>query len=346
MSTQAIATPAPAEVLPPEVLARVKHYASKSKATSTVTAYKSRWIHYALWKYRLDRGLDPGWMPDDAFTRGTLPDLMAYTRIDPLGAIQYILDLADRGSSVSTINQTLAAISHYCKLLKQSDPTKDDTLREIVDGIRREKLIAPRKKEPITRADLEKLIAVIPADSLTGLRDRAILLLGWNGAFRRSEIAGLKAEDIRFNGDLKVSLRRSKTDQEGEGQMKVIPPDNDPALCPMRAIRAWMDAADIKSGPLFRHVDKWNHVGDTGLSPQSIALAIKKYARAAGLDWRKMSGHSLRSGFITSAIAAGASGGDVMEITGHKSERVMRGYIQDAGLSGKRAIAAARKGNE
>ena len=208
-------------------------------------------------------------------------------------------------------------------------------------GIARELGTRPSKKAPVTLADLRAVVGALPADSLAGKRDKALLLLGWAGAFRRSELVALDVADVRLNGDLRVIVRRSKTDQEAAGQVKVIPPIDDKALCPVEAVRAWLQAANLKSGPVFRGVDKWGRLRAERLTGQSVSLILKAAATSAGLQENDFAGHSLRSGFITEAAKADAESRDIMAQSGHKSESVMRGYIQDAGLGAKRAVRAA-----
>ncbi len=321
--------------LPAQVIARVKRYASKSKSDNTQTAYKKQWLAFTMWANSItERG-------DERLTRlaretvATVEDLLVY-----------LTALADNGSSVSNIEQARAGIAFYSQARGLGDVTKDERVKAVMSGIRREKHTAPRMKAALTRADLHTLIATIDTATLTGARDKALLILGWEGAFRRSEIAALDVEDIRMNGDMKVTLRKSKTDQEGAGMVKVIPANDDtPGLCPLRSMRSWLDASGIKSGAIFRRVDRWGHMRDERLTSQSVALVIKHYATLAGLEARQLSGHSLRSGFVTSAISAGAAEHDVMQMTGHKSQIVLRRYIRDAGLGAKRAARAARSSN-
>ena len=147
--------------------------------------------------------------------------------------------------------------------------------------------------------------------------------------------------DVRLNGELKVTVKKSKTDQEGKGLVKVIPSLADKALCPVTALREWLDVAGIQSGAIFRKIDRWGNVMARRLTAQSVSLIVKATAERAGLDPRQLAGHSLRSGFITTAAVAGVDSRDIMAVTGHKSQAVMQGYIQDAGLGAKRAISTA-----
>jgi hypothetical protein len=158
-------------------------------------------------------------------------------------------------------------------------------------------------------------------DSLQGIRDRAILLIGFAGAFRRSELASLTVDDIQFTNDgLVITLRRSKTDQEGEGYIKGIPYGSAPATCPVRALRAWLDASGSTTGSLFRSVWKGGRrLRPSALDDRAIAEVVKRAAQAAGYDATRFSGHSLRAGLVTTAAAAGVDERTIMEQTGHKT---------------------------
>lgn len=165
--------------------------------------------------------------------------------------------------------------------------------------------------------------------SIKGLRDRAILLLGFGGAFRRSELAALMAEEIEeADGGLRVLIRRSKTDQEAEGQ--IVPVLRGAKQCPVEAVTAWMEAAGIESGPLFRRMVKGGTVRPEALTPHSIGQIVKFYAKKAGYKAEDFGGHSLRAGFLTSAAENGASMFRMMDVSRHKSVDTVRGYVRRA----------------
>jgi integrase len=165
------------------------------------------------------------------------------------------------------------------------------------------------------------------------LRDRALVTLGWLGAFRRSELVALDVGDVRFTDEgLIVRLATSKTDQEGQGVEKGIPYAGNPATCPVRSLRAWLEAARLESGPLFRPVTRHGQLGERRLSDRAVALVVKRLAARAGLEPAVFAGHSLRAGFATTAAQRGKSLDAIMRQTGHKSERVARGYIRHATL--------------
>jgi integrase len=169
--------------------------------------------------------------------------------------------------------------------------------------------------------------------ALLGLRNRALLLVGFGGAFRRSELVGLDAADVRFVREgLVLTLRRSKTDQEAAGELKAIPYGERLESCPVRALQAWLEAAGITSGALFRPVTCWGRVAERQLSDQVVALVVKQRAVALGLDPRAYAGHSLRAGLATAAARAGVEERDIMRQTGHRSERMVRKYIREGQL--------------
>jgi integrase len=205
-------------------------------------------------------------------------------------------------------------------------------------GICRSLHARPAGKAPIGDEDLVAMVGTLGVD-LAGLRDHALLCLGWFGAFRRSELVSLDMADVAFTRDgAIVTIRKSKTDQEGQGIEKGIPFAGNPALCPVRALRAWLDAARIEAGPLFRSLSRRGKLGGR-LSDKAVARTVKRCAKTVGLDASHLAGHSLRSGFATTAARKGKSLDAIMRQTGHKSERVARGYIRHATLFTDNAAA-------
>jgi site-specific recombinase XerD len=174
-----------------------------------------------------------------------------------------------------------------------------------------------------------------------GCRDRALLLLGFAGALRRSELVGLDVADFTEGTDgFTVRLRRSKTDQEGAGRTVGIPYGTNSATCPVRAWRAWLEVSGITEGPAFRSVDRHGHLGATGLSAQVVALVLKRHAAQAGLDPKEVAGHSLRAGLATSAAAAGVPERVIADQTGHKGTAMLRKYIREGSLFRENAASA------
>jgi site-specific recombinase XerD len=254
--------------------------------------------------------------------------------------IAYLEWLAQRNRP-STIQVKLSALSLAHRMKGLPDPTQSELVKTVVAGIRRKLGTAPSRKAPITFAELSRMVRASPK-TLRGKRDKALLLLGFAGAFRRSELAGLDVADLRFGSHkMTVTLRHSKTDQEGQGMKKVIPRLQDESLCPVRAVKDWLDAARITSGPVFRPVDKWHVIHSRRLTDRAMATIIKDAAKQAGLDERQFSGHSLRAGFVTEAAMNGTSEWKIQEVTGHKSPAVLRGYIRDMGVGQVDAIRRA-----
>ena len=199
-------------------------------------------------------------------------------------------------------------------------------------GIRRKKGIAPQGKAPILLDTLREMVAAMP-DDRRGLQDKAILLVGFAGAFRRSELVGLTVTDVRFVDEgMILHLHRSKTDQEGEGFSKGLPYGENEATCPVRALRRWLDTANITSGPLFRPIDRHGNVGMSALHAQGVVRAIKRAATLVGLDADDLSGHSLQAGLVTAAAQSGVSERVIMAQTGHKDVRTVRRYIREGSL--------------
>jgi len=180
-------------------------------------------------------------------------------------------------------------------------------------------------------------------EALAGLHDRALLLVGFGGAFRRSELVSLDVADLRFaRGSLVLTLRRSKTGQEGVCELKAIPRGEQPESCPARTLEAWLEASAISDGPIFRRVTCWGRVGRRRLSDRVVALVVKQRAEVAGLDPRRYAGHSRRAGLATAAARVGVEERDIMRQTGHRSERMVRKYIHEGQLF--RNNAAGRVG--
>jgi integrase len=240
----------------------------------------------------------------------------------------FVSSEADRGISPSTITRRVAAIRYAHLLAKHETPTDSEAVKTVVRGIRRTIGTAQAKKAPAT-ADLVALMLATCPDTLRGKRDRALLALGFAGAFRRSELVALAVEDLTEtpNG-YRVTIRHSKTDQEGAGQEIAIPRGT--RLRPVEAVRAWLEAAGIAEGPVFRPINRGGRVVAATLTAESAAQVVKDAAERAGLDPATFAGHSLRAGFLTSAADAGASIFKMMDQSRHRSVETLRGYIRDA----------------
>lgn len=295
-------------------------FAESSQAANTRRAYRAAWAAFCRWC--------------QIHSQESLP-------ASPQTVAAYLTAEAKDGRKVSTLNVKRAAISAAHRTANQADPTGAELVRLTMRGITRTLRAAPTKKAPVTIVELRDLLARIDRSTLQGKRDAALLLVGFAGAFRRSELVALDVEDARFAKDeLRLTVRQSKTDQEGNGVLKVIPRLEDNELCPVVALRTWLDSAGLNSGPMFRRFNKWGSMG-ARLTDQTVAHVIKSLAESAGLDPRQFSGHSLRAGFITSAAVAGVQAIDIAAQSGHRSLDVLRGYIRDAGQQARRATLGA-----
>jgi integrase len=244
--------------------------------------------------------------------------------------------LADNGLRPATVQRALAGIVEAHRSLGLSSPREDARVREVLKGIRRSLGTAPRQKDAIGPSELRAMVRSRP-ESLQGLRDRALLLLGFAGAFRRSELVGLDVVNmVAIEDGLVATITRSKTDQDGQGRKVGIPFGSAPDCCPVRSLRRWLESAGISDGPLFRAV-RGPKVGTARLSDKAVARLVKRAAAAAGLDPTHLAGHSLRSGFATAAAKAGKSERSIMAQTGHRSAQMVRRYIRDSGLFSENA---------
>ncbi|GAA0602715.1 tyrosine-type recombinase/integrase [Caenispirillum bisanense] len=299
------------------------HFARSARSPATYKAYADDWRDFTNWCAEHWESA----LPATAATVGRF--------------------LADRATALkpATLDGRLSAIlivhrqAGFVEALDRRHPAIADTLK----GIRRALGTAPLQKEALSRDDLAILVSAQP-NTLLGLRDRALLLLGWAGAFRRGELAALEVRDLTFTSEgLAVTIRRSKEDQEGKSQMKGLPLAANPDLCPVRAVRKWLMASSTGEGPLFRRLDRHGNIYEDGISGEAVALAVKRAVRLAGQreGWTKaeiarrmdaVAGHSLRAGLITAAAEAGATELQIMEISLHRSMRTLRGYVRRGSL--------------
>lgn len=301
-----------------EAAKAARAFASESKAEATRRAYRSDWQAFAAW-----------------CDENGLPSLPA----SPAAVATYASHLANEGRKVSTIGRALVAISQAHKMAGETSPTSAAIVHETMKGIRRAKGSAPTAKAPVLVEQLRAMMTHLPP-GLAGRRDRALLALGFAGAFRRSELVALDVSDLAFTGDgLEVTIRRSKTDQEGRGEKIGIPYGGNPATCPVRAVRSWLDGSGIVEGPVFRSVDRWGNLSPARLTDRAVALVVKRYAEAVGLDPALFGGHSLRAGLATQAAKAGKAERVIMRQTRHRSVAMVRRYIRDADLFSDNAAA-------
>jgi integrase len=208
---------------------------------------------------------------------------------------------------------------------------KHAAIASVMRGLKREKGTRTDAKRALSTDELRLMVTRIPATP-HGLRDRALLLIGFCGGFRRSELAAITMEHVEDTPDgLKILIPRSKTDQEGEGRTIGIPYGSDPRTCPVRAYRAWIAVAGITEGPVFRHFHNQT-MGTEAITDRVVALTVKKAAERVGLDAAELAGHSLRAGLATTAARNGASEASIMRQTGHRSVAMVRRYIREGSL--------------
>jgi site-specific recombinase XerD len=299
-----------------------RDYVRHAKSENTRRAYLSDWEDFR------------GWCQD--YSASPCP-------AEPQTVALYVTDRA-RTRKPSTLGRRLTAISQYHNAAGQLSPTASIEVRSVMSGIRRRKGMARIRKKPLLAADLAKAVLTLP-DTILGIRNRALLLVGFAGALRRSELVALSWEQIeragwqsveeinpQVRGGVKITVAKSKTDQAGEGRAVGIPFGENPLSCPVRALEAWREASELSAGPVFRVVGRAGKVMDEALSDRAVARLVKQVAKATGLNPQEFSGHSLRSGLATSAAAAGASERSIMEQTGHRDLKTARTYIRDGSL--------------
>jgi site-specific recombinase XerD len=295
--------------LPAEDIERAADYAKQAAALNTRRGYRADFEAFRSWCAA--RGVSP--LP-------ATPETVA----------GFLAAQAEAGRASATIGRRISAISYAHRLAGHGTLTSSNIVKITLKGIRRTIGAAPAKKAPAVAEIMRSMADVIPPGT-GGARDRALLLLGFGGAFRRSELIGLDVADLQFEeAGLRVTIRHTKTDQEAVGQTIAIA--RGAAACPVEAVRDWLQAAGITEGPVFRPVDKAGNVAATRLTGKSVNVLVKDYAKHIGVDPKTLSAHSLRSGFLTSAARRGASVWNMQEVSRHKSIDVLSGYIRDAKL--------------
>ena len=254
----------------------------------------------------------------------------------------YLTHLSTNQAKMSTLKRRLVSIGVIHKLKGYYLDTKHPSIIENIMGIKRRKGSIQKGKKPLLISNLKKLINVIDEQDnkeIKKLRDRSIILIGFSGGFRRNEIVALDYEDLDFVSEgLKIDIKRSKTDQFGEGTKKALPYFDNSQYCPVVSLQKWIKISNISSGPLFRRFLKGSKLSGNRLTDQTVALLIKAYLQLAGVDSTNYSGHSLRSGFATSAAESGAEERSIMAMTGHKSTEMVRRYIKEANLFKNNAL--------
>ena len=286
-----------------------------SKANNTVRAYKSDFNDFGL--FCVQNGFKS--LP-------TTPDIISL----------YLSYLSSKDIKVSTLKRRLVSIKVIHRLKGHYLDSKNPIIIETLMGIKRRKGSIQRGKKPILINNLKKIINAIDKENkeeIKKYRDRSILLIGFSGGFRRNEIVSLDYEDLDFVPEgLKITIRKSKTDQFGEGSIKALPYFDRSQYCPVVSLKRWIEISKIKSGPVFRRFVKGLKLSKNRLTDQTVALIIKEYLNLAGIDSKDYSGHSLRSGFATTAAEAGVEERSIMAMTGHKSPEMVRRYIKEVNL--------------
>ena len=292
-----------------------------SKAMNTVRAYKSDFKDFGL--FCVQNGFK------------NLPS-------DPKIVSLYLTHLSTKEVKLSTIKRRLVSIGVIHKMKGHYLDTKHPVIVENLMGIKRRKGTVQKGKKPILINDLKKILKVIDEQNIQDikkLRDKSIILIGFSGGFRRNEIVSLDYEDLDFvHEGLKITVKRSKTDQFGEGSIKALPYFEDSVYCPVTILQRWLNISKINKGSLFRRFSKGSKLTNDRLTDQTVALLIKDYLNIAGIDSKNYSGHSLRSGFATSAAESGAEERSIMAMTGHKSTEMVRRYIKEANLFKNNAL--------
>jgi integrase len=293
-----------------ELLKEARQFATRARAENTLRAYRADWVDFESWC--------------------RLRNLTACPALPQTVAI-YLTALS-KTRKVSTLTRRLSAISQAHRTTGYPSPTGESSVRLVMAGIRRSLGRAVQVKRPVLVPDLQAMLEKEPSNVI-GLRDRAILLIGFSGAFRRSELVALDTEDIVDTAEgLVITVRRSKTDQEAIGRKVAIPRGREERTCPVRAIEAWIEIADIRCGPVFLRVNRHGQILRQRLSAESIAIVVKRWAGKLGYDAAEFAGHSLRAGLATAAAIAGKSERAIMNQTGHRSTTVVRRYIRDGNL--------------
>ncbi|MDC2989897.1 tyrosine-type recombinase/integrase [Candidatus Pelagibacter sp.] len=291
-----------------------------SKAQNTLRAYKSDFRDFGAFCSK--HGLN------------SLPS-------EPKTVSLYLTHLS-KNFKISTLRRRLVSISMVHKLKGHYLDTKHPIIIENLMGIKRVKGSIQNGKKPILINHLKSIIDVINEqknEEIKKLRDKTIILIGFGGGFRRSELVSINHNDLEFVPEgLKITIKRSKTDQFGEGMTKGLPYFTNEIYCPVSNLKKWLKVSKINSGPIFRRFAKGSSLTEKRLTDQSVVLLIKEYLNLAGIENRNFSGHSLRSGFATVAAESGADERSIMAMTGHKTTQMVRRYIKEANIFKNNAL--------
>ena len=292
-----------------------------SKAINTIRAYKSDFKDFG------------GFCAKHSFK--SLPT-------DPKIVSLYLTYLSGKNAKMSTLRRRLVSIGMIHKLKGHYLDTKHPVIIENLMGIKRTKGSIQRGKKPILINHLKAIINVIDelkTEEIKKARDKTLILVGFGGGFRRTELISIDHEDLEFVPEgVKITLRRSKTDQFGEGTIKGLPYFSNEKYCPVVHLKKWIKISNIQQGPIFRRFGKGSSLTTHRLTDQSVVLLIKRYLELAGIENKNYSGHSLRSGFATASAESGADERSIMAMTGHKTTQMVRRYIKEANLFKNNAL--------
>ena len=305
------------KILHEETLNNLKN----SKATNTVRAYKSDFKDFGAF-----------------CAKNNFKSLPTEPKIVSL----YLTHLSIADAKMSTLRRRLVSIGVIHKLKGHYLDTKHPVIIENLMGISRKKGNYQRGKKPILISQLKAIVNAInnqKIENIKKVRDKTLILIGFGGGFRRAELVYIDYEDLEFVPEgVKITIRKSKTDQFGEGMIKGIPYFANKIYCPVLHLKEWIELSNIKSGPLFRKFNKGFNLNSNRLTDQTIALLIKSYLKEAGIENKNYSGHSLRSGFATASAESGADERSIMAMTGHKTTQMVRRYIKEANLFKNNAL--------
>jgi len=293
--------------------AKSKRRMRKSKADNTLKSYSADWNDFTDW-------CEAHEVPPLPCTAETI--------------VNYINDLADHAHA-NTVSRRITAISenHIAAGFYDNNPAKDGMVRNAMQAIRREKGTYQHGKAPILMETMSLLADLFDAGDLVSIRDKALLFLGFAGAFRRSELVAIQLRDITFSPQgMVIFIPQSKGDQLGHGSQIAIPYAPDPHTCAVIAVQDWIEAANIKDGPLFRGFKRNLDPRETQLSDKAVAIIVKKYMGMLGMNPDDFAGHSLRRGFATSAAQHDLDALSIMRQTRHKSEKMVHRYIEQGNL--------------
>jgi site-specific recombinase XerD len=286
-----------------------------SKSKNTIRAYKSDFLDFA-----------------NFCKQNSLKSLPADYKTVSI----FITHLFKNKQKLSSIKRKLVSISVIHKIKGLYIDIKNPVIVENFLGIKRQIGVAQKGKRPLTIENLKKIVNSINSNELClarNLRDKTILLIGFAGGFRRSELTNLNYQDLEFvNEGIKIKIIKSKTDQFGEGMIKAIPYFNNEEFCPVINLKKMLKICEVNEGGIFRRISKSGKVSTSSLTDQNVALILKKYLTIVGLDNINFSGHSLRSGFATASAESGADERSIMNMTGHKSTEMVRRYIKESNL--------------